>query len=78
MLVLIRTEARSDEFAMCLALGATRARLVRGIVVEGALLSFTGAAATARFLTTLPGAADSPDLSFHLSIVFSLPSCALT
>lgn len=44
MLLLIRTEARSDEFAMCLALGATRARLARSIAVEGALLSFAGAA----------------------------------
>lgn len=44
MLLLIRTEARSDEFAMCLALGATRARLARGVAVEGALLSFAGAA----------------------------------
>ena len=42
MLLLIRTEARSAEFAMCLALGASRMRLVRGIVTEGALLAGTG------------------------------------
>ena len=45
MLLLIRTEARRDEFAMCLALGASRARLARGIAIEGALLSLAGAAA---------------------------------
>ncbi|MBZ5500227.1 MAG: ABC transporter permease [Acidobacteriia bacterium] len=44
MLLLIRTEARSDEFAMRLALGANRARFARGIAIEGALLSLAGAA----------------------------------
>jgi predicted permease len=43
MLLLVRTEARRDEFAMCLALGASRARLARGIVLEGALLAVAGA-----------------------------------
>jgi putative ABC transport system permease protein len=43
MLLLIRTEARQDEFAMCLALGATRGRLARGIAIEGALISLSGA-----------------------------------
>jgi putative ABC transport system permease protein len=43
MLLLVRTEARRDEFAMCLALGASRARLARGIAMEGALLSAAGA-----------------------------------
>jgi predicted permease len=45
MLLLLRTEARRDEFAMCLAMGATRSRLAAGVVVEGALLSLAGAAA---------------------------------
>jgi putative ABC transport system permease protein len=44
MLLLVRTEARREEFAMCLALGASRARLARGVAIEGALLSITGAA----------------------------------
>lgn len=44
MLLLVRTEARRVEFATCLALGATRARLARGIVLEGAILAATGAA----------------------------------
>jgi predicted permease len=43
MLLLIRTEARRDEFAMCLALGATRRRLGAGVAIEGALLSTAGA-----------------------------------
>ena len=43
MLQLIRTEARRDEFAMCLALGATRTHLARGVAVEGALLATVGA-----------------------------------
>jgi putative ABC transport system permease protein len=44
LLLLIRTEARRDEFAMCLALGASRWRLVQGVAIEGALLSAAGAA----------------------------------
>jgi predicted permease len=39
LLLLVRTEARREEFATCLALGATRARLARGVVVEGAILT---------------------------------------
>jgi putative ABC transport system permease protein len=42
MLLLIRTEARRAEFAMCMALGASRGRLARGIALEGALLAATG------------------------------------
>lgn len=44
MLLLLRTEARRDEFAMCLAMGASRARLAAGVVVEGAMLAAVGAA----------------------------------
>jgi len=47
MLLLTRTEARRGEFAMCRALGATRWRLARGVVVEGALLAAAGAALAA-------------------------------
>ena len=43
-LLLVRTEARSGEFAMCLALGASRARLARGVAIEGAVLTSAGAA----------------------------------
>lgn len=44
MLVLLRTEARRDEFALCLALGGSRARLAGGVLAEAALLSAGGAA----------------------------------
>jgi predicted permease len=42
MLLLLRTEARGGEFAMCLALGASRARLATGVVLEGVLLAVAG------------------------------------
>jgi putative ABC transport system permease protein len=44
MLLLLRTDARSGEFAICVALGATRARLVGGVAAEGVLLALAGAA----------------------------------
>jgi putative ABC transport system permease protein len=43
MLLLLRTEARREELAVCLALGASRAQLARGIAIEGALLALGGA-----------------------------------
>jgi putative ABC transport system permease protein len=43
LLLLVRTEARREEFATCLALGATRARLARGIFLEGAILTTAAA-----------------------------------
>ncbi|HTM02205.1 MAG TPA: ABC transporter permease, partial [Vicinamibacterales bacterium] len=43
MLLLVRTEDRRDEFAILLALGASRARLARDIAFEGALMSCAGA-----------------------------------
>lgn len=42
MLLLLRTEARGSEFAMCVALGASRARLATGVVLEGVLLATAG------------------------------------
>lgn len=42
MLLLLRTEARGGEFALCLALGASRARLATGVVLEGVLLAAAG------------------------------------
>lgn len=44
MRLLVRTEARREEFAMCLALGASRVRLALGVGIEGALLALAGAA----------------------------------
>jgi putative ABC transport system permease protein len=43
MFLLIRTEARREELAMCVALGASRIRLASGIVLEGTLVAATGA-----------------------------------
>jgi predicted permease len=43
LLLLVRTEARREEFATCLALGATPGRLARGIIIEGALLTAAAA-----------------------------------
>ena len=44
MLLLVRTEARRDEFSLCSALGASRVRLAAGIAIEGVLLSCAGGA----------------------------------
>ena len=44
VLLLVRTEARRDELAVCLALGGTRLSLARGIVFEGMILASAGAA----------------------------------
>jgi predicted permease len=43
MLLLVRTESRREELSLCLALGASRARLALGIAIEGAVLSVAGA-----------------------------------
>lgn len=43
MLLLMRTEARGGEFAMCLALGASRLRLATGVAIEGIVLALAGA-----------------------------------
>ena len=42
-LLLIRTDARREEFAMCMALGASRWMLARGVGAEGLLLALGGA-----------------------------------
>jgi predicted permease len=44
LLLLVRTEGRRAEFATCLALGATRTHLARGIALEGAVLTALAAA----------------------------------
>jgi predicted permease len=51
LLLVIRTEARRAEFATCLALGASRVALARGVLLEGALLVIVGS------LLSLPVAA---------------------
>jgi predicted permease len=44
VLLLVRTEARRNEIAICLAIGGTRWSLARGIVIEGAIVAFAGVA----------------------------------
>ena len=48
MLVLVRTEARRDEFAICAASGASASRLARGVAIEGCLLAVAGPALSIR------------------------------
>jgi predicted permease len=70
MLLLIRTDGRRAEFAMCMALGASRGRLARGIALEGALLAVAGSVGslpTAWWLLGLVLAFDLPgDVSIEL------------
>ncbi|MEO6222688.1 MAG: ABC transporter permease, partial [Vicinamibacterales bacterium] len=47
MFVLLRTEARRDEFALSLALGASRSRLAGGVLLEALVLSTAGTALAA-------------------------------
>jgi putative ABC transport system permease protein len=44
LLLMVRTEARRTELAVCLALGSTRLALARGVVLEGAMLAGAGVA----------------------------------
>jgi len=89
MLLLLRTEARRDEFALCLALGAARTRLAAGIALDGVLLAAAGAAAAlpvAMWLFTgvrafqLPGGVSIDLLDLHLdntALVAALASAAV-
>jgi predicted permease len=43
MLLVTRTEARRNEFATCLALGASRVRLAMSVAIEGLILAVLGA-----------------------------------
>jgi predicted permease len=88
MLLLIRVEARSDEFALRLALGASRRRLALGVAVEGALLSLAGAVLAIPItiwlfkglqLFELPGGVkiDWIELSVHWQVLSCATGCAL-
>ena len=88
MLLLIRTEARREELALCVALGASRGRLARGIAFEGALLSAAGAIAavpvawwlfTGMSASQLPGRIDIGllDLTLDARVVASAATFAL-
>lgn len=68
MLLLIRTEARRSEFAMCLALGASRGQLARGVAIEGALLAGAGALAALPVASWLFGLVRAFQLPGNVSI----------
>ena len=68
LLVLIRSESRREELAMCLALGATKWRLVRGVLAESVLLSVTGLLAAAPLTVMLLRAAGAFELPGRISI----------
>jgi len=87
MLLLVRTEARREEFAVCLALGASRLQLARGVAIEGALLALAGAVVAlpiAQWLFagvrgfSLPGGVDIGllDLSIDWSVLAAAVACA--
>lgn len=68
LLVLIRSESRREELAMCLALGATKWRLVRGVLAESVLLSIAGLALAVPLTFTLLGAARTFELPGRISV----------
>jgi predicted permease len=68
LLVLIRSESRREELAMCLALGATKGRLVRGVLAESGLLSIAGLALAAPLTIMLLGAARAFELPGRISV----------
>jgi putative ABC transport system permease protein len=87
LLLLIRTEARRDEFAMCLALGASPRRLAAGVAIEGALLASAGSIAAMPLAWLLfrslgafklPGGVDIAllDLSMNWRVVAAAIFCA--
>lgn len=68
LLVLIRSEARREELAMCVALGASKARLVRGVLAESFCLSLGGLLLAVPLTIALLGAARTFELPGHVSI----------
>jgi predicted permease len=68
LLVLIRTEARREEFAMCLALGARRGQLVTGIIIESLLLTGAGLVASIPLTAALLSTAGTFELPGRISV----------
>lgn len=68
LLVLIRSEGRREELAMCLALGATKWRLVRGVLAESVLLSIAGLMLAVPLTFILLGSARTFELPGRISI----------
>jgi predicted permease len=68
LLVLIRSESRREELAMCLALGASRMRLIRGVLAESAWLSVAGLALAVPLTSFLLAAARTYELPGRISV----------
>lgn len=68
LLVLIRSEARREELAMCLALGASKSRLVFGVVAESAWLSLGGLLLAVPLTMGLLAAARTFELPGRISV----------
>lgn len=68
MLLLMRTDERRDELAMCMALGARRSRLGWGIAVEGALMATAGAVVALPITSGMLAAVRAFDLPGRISI----------
>lgn len=68
LLALIRSEARREELALCLALGASKGRLMRGVMAESAWLSLGGLAVAIPLTLALLAGARSYELPGRISI----------
>ena len=68
LLVLIRTESRREELAMCRALGASKARLIRGVLAESAWLSMAGVLLAIPLTIGLLAAARTFELPGRISV----------
>ena len=88
MLLLIRTEARREEFATCLALGASKRRLAAGVAIEGGMAALIAAALSlpvtawlfaALSTFQLPGGVDLEllELSVNLGVVTAAAAVAI-
>jgi putative ABC transport system permease protein len=70
LLVLIRSESRREELAMCVALGASKGRLVRGVLAESLCLSMGGLLLSIPLTIALLGAARTFELPGRVSVEF--------
>jgi putative ABC transport system permease protein len=68
LLVLVRSESRREELAICLALGATKWRLVRGVLAESVVLSACGLVFAVPLTIALLSAARTFELPGRISV----------